>query len=126
MSVDTELRKAIGYRVHSYRLEQHYTQAELAELMDISINFLSDIENGKKGMSQETLYKLCKNCNLSADYILFGETFTGKSSNVKALIETANHLSDDDLVLLINYLNALKGIRSIAIQRTVSEDSPDN
>ena len=125
MSVDSELRKAIGYRVHSYRLEQRYTQAELAELMDISVNFLSDIENGKKGMSQETLYKFCKNCNLSADYVLFGETFTGKSSDVKVLIETANHLSDDDLVLLINYLNALKGIRGIAIRRTLSDDLTD-
>lgn len=126
MSVDNELRKTVGFRVRSFRLEQRYTQAELAELMDISIKFLSDIENGKKGMSQETLYKLCKNCNLSSDYILFGETFTGKSCDVKKIIETANHLSTDDLMLLINYLNALYEIRNIAIQRTLSEDTSDN
>ncbi|MBD5445277.1 MAG: helix-turn-helix transcriptional regulator [Lachnospiraceae bacterium] len=37
--------------------------------MDISVNFLSEIENGKRGMSQDTLYKLCSKFAVSADYI---------------------------------------------------------
>lgn len=44
-----ELRLAVGERVRNYRLSNHYTQAYFAEMIDISVNFLSEIENGKKG-----------------------------------------------------------------------------
>jgi transcriptional regulator with XRE-family HTH domain len=44
------LRKFRGYRKLS--------QAELAEKLDISIPFLSDIENGKKWVSPRTLAKM--------------------------------------------------------------------
>ena len=73
MLTNTDLRQSVGKRVHDSRIKSDYTQAQFAELIDISVNFLSEIENGKKGMSQETLYKLCKQFNISADYILFGD-----------------------------------------------------
>ncbi len=68
-----ELRSAVGERVRNYRVLNSYTQTDFAEKIGISVNFLSEIENGKKGMSQETLYKLCEYFGLSADYILFGK-----------------------------------------------------
>lgn len=45
----------VGERIRQLRLLNHYTQFEFAELLDISVNFLSEIENGKKGLSVETL-----------------------------------------------------------------------
>ncbi len=68
-----ELRSAVGERVRNYRVLNSYTQTDFAKKIGISVNFLSEIENGKKGMSQETLYKLCEYFGLSADYILFGK-----------------------------------------------------
>lgn len=35
---------------------------------------MAEIENGKKGMSADTLYKICTRFDLSADYILLGKT----------------------------------------------------
>ena len=48
-------KSKIGQRVRQLRILNDYTQAKFAELIDISINFLSEIENGKKGLSQDTL-----------------------------------------------------------------------
>lgn len=50
-------KSEIGQRIRQLRLLSDYTQAEFAELIDISINFLSEIENGKKGVSQIHLPK---------------------------------------------------------------------
>jgi len=55
MSIDQNLRTEIGDRIRSYRLEKNLTQAEFAEAIDISINFLSEIENGKTTDSKEVI-----------------------------------------------------------------------
>lgn len=41
-------KSKIGQRVRQLRILNDYTQAKFAELIDISINFLSEIENGKR------------------------------------------------------------------------------
>ena len=41
----------IGQRMRSCRKSIGLTQAEIAEKMDLSINYVSDLENGKKNMS---------------------------------------------------------------------------
>ena len=41
---NNNLKQIIGQRIRECRLKAGYTQAQFAELMDISINFLSEIE----------------------------------------------------------------------------------
>ncbi len=104
------LKWEIGQRVRECRLDAGYTQAQCAEIMDISINFLSEIENGKKGMSQETLYKFCQGLQISADYILFG------SQNKKlpyTMIQMVNDLSPEGLSVLFDYITALQKVRTL-------------
>lgn len=98
-----DLKSAVGERVRSYRVTNKYTQADFAEKIDISINFLSEIENGKKGMSQETLYKLCEQFDLSADYILFGK-------NVSDVSEVSQALDHAELKTLTDFLVSMRGI----------------
>ena len=58
---------------------KRYTQAQLAEIIDMSSKNFSQIERGETGISLTTLMSLCKVLDVSADYILFG-TQGGKSS----------------------------------------------
>lgn len=104
------LKWEIGQRVRDCRLDAGYTQAQCAEIMDISINFLSEIENGKKGMSQETIYKFCKNLEISADYILFGSQ---QKKLPYTLIQTVNTLSSEQLNTLSEYITALRNMRNL-------------
>lgn len=62
----------IGKRVREYREKFGYTREQFAEKLDISVKFASDIELGKKGMSIDTLIKICEILSVSADYIIWG------------------------------------------------------
>jgi transcriptional regulator with XRE-family HTH domain len=53
-----ELRAIFGKNVRIYRNRRKWSQADLAENANISINFLGDIERGKKWPHPETLTKL--------------------------------------------------------------------
>lgn len=106
-----QTRRDIGDRVRELRISQRLTQAGFSEVIDISINFLSEIENGKKGLSCETLYNICVNFPVSADYILFGKSET--EHGYDKIIEIAQCLSDKKLSILIEYLTALQKLKKI-------------
>ena len=54
---EAEIRGTLGSNLKRFRNYRKFTQAELAEKLDISIPFLSDVENGRKWISPETLAK---------------------------------------------------------------------
>lgn len=53
-----------------YRNYRRFSQAELAEKLNISIPFLSDLENGRKWVSSATLVKFAEALNVEP-YELF-------------------------------------------------------
>jgi len=53
-----ELRAIFGKNVRIFRNRRNWSQADLAEYANISINFLGDIERGNKWPHPETLTKL--------------------------------------------------------------------
>jgi len=53
-----ELRMLFGKNVRTYRNRRNWSQADLAEYANISINFIGDIERGKKWPHPETLTRL--------------------------------------------------------------------
>jgi len=115
---DSDFRRSVGRRVHDFRTEHGYTQFQFAELIDISVNFLSEIENGKKGMSQDTIGKLCRTFDLSADYILFGTPHEQTQSihDTAALIELANSLDAESLKVVTDYLVSLQKIKKLQLK----------
>jgi len=56
--VETELRAILSANLKRYRNYRKFTQEEMAEKLEISIPFLSDVENGRKWVSPATLVKL--------------------------------------------------------------------
>lgn len=57
---ERELLKTFGVNIKHYRSLFKWSQAELADKIDISINFLSDIETGKKWPSPTTMVKFAE------------------------------------------------------------------
>jgi len=53
-----EIRAIFGKNVRIFRNRRNWSQADLAEYANISINFLGDIERGNKWPHPETLTKL--------------------------------------------------------------------
>ena len=69
----------IGKRVKEIRLRKSITQELLAELADISIPHLSNIERGKTKLGLPTIVKIANALAVSVDEILCGSLMQGKA-----------------------------------------------
>lgn len=70
-------RITVGKRIRRQREKMSLTREQFAEKAEISARFLGEIETGTKGMTADTLYKICKTTNETADYLLTGKQTTG-------------------------------------------------
>lgn len=68
-----DLNMQIGKRVRIKREEQKISRERLAESIEVSSQFLAQVELGGRGMSSATLYKICNALSTSADYIIMGK-----------------------------------------------------
>ena len=65
-------RREIGKRIRQIREEKEMTRDQLAINAEITSKFLYELENGKKGLSANTLLKIANALSCSCDYILLG------------------------------------------------------
>lgn len=63
----------IGGRITARRKKLGWTQEELAEKGDLTPQFISYAESGKRAMRPENLLKISSALGVSADYLLTGE-----------------------------------------------------
>ena len=61
----TEL-KAIGNSISNRRNSLNYTQEQIAEKMDVSIQMVSNLERGNKAIKIDNLIKISEILNVSA------------------------------------------------------------
>lgn len=97
MVTDETLLREMGLRISKRRKELKYTQEQVAEQMNVSIQMISNLELGKKAIRPENLVKLCHVLNISADYILTGQK---SPADVQSIANKLSVLSDDDLQMV--------------------------
>lgn len=61
----------IGSAVKILRKSRGMAQKELAELCDISVNALSQIETNSSFPQKQTIHKICKSLDYPVSYLLF-------------------------------------------------------
>ena len=101
---DDMLLKDIGKRISSRRKALDITQEQLAEMMDVSVQMISNLEQGKKAIRPENLVKVCKSLGVSADYILFGEK---SDREIDAFYEKYSQLTSEKQNLIESLVNEL-------------------
>lgn len=55
-----DIKVAYGEKIKAIRKSQNISQEKLAELADLDRTYISDIENGKRNVSIETVFKIAK------------------------------------------------------------------
>jgi transcriptional regulator with XRE-family HTH domain len=66
------LKQKFGRRLREIRAQRRMTQEEFAEMLDVSVDFLSLIERGRNAPSFETLDRMAKRLRLTvADLFTF-------------------------------------------------------
>jgi transcriptional regulator with XRE-family HTH domain len=107
-----EVRAMLGQNLKAFRNRRSWSQADLAEYADISINFLGDIERGKKWPHPETLSKLAEALDIEI-YQLFMEEEqalnTGSKALMSRLIQDVSLTIEKSLSLSVN--QSIKHIR---------------
>lgn len=68
----------IGDRIKEARKNKRLTQEQLAERLDISVEFVGQIERGIKLPSMQVFIRLIEALNVSADYLLRDSVSTGQ------------------------------------------------
>ena len=96
-----EINIEIGARVRQAREQARMTQERLAERLECSPQFISDMERGVVGISLSTLKKLCLTLGVSSDSILFG---TASETTLDALAERCRVLSKEQFAILVEII----------------------
>ena len=93
-------------RIRKAREDMGYTREKFAELLDVSVSYLAEVERGRTGVSVKMLVKICHVLGLSADYVLCG----AERDTDTALLEKINRVDGKYLPLLNKMLDELLAI----------------
>ena len=97
--------KKIGKRIQKTRKEQHYTQGDVAEMLNVTQKHISEVERGESMFSMKQLIRYCENMDCSMDYLILGNsTNTALSGLPGEIIDILNGSDADKRALLQRYL----------------------
>lgn len=92
-----EINIQIGEQIRIARENARLTQEQLAERIDVSPQYISDLERGVVGISLQTLKRFCISMGVSSDQILFA---AHPDNDVSAVAEKCRRLSPKQFTLL--------------------------
>lgn len=103
--------ETIGKNVKTIRLIKGFSQETLAEKLNKSINFVSLLENGKTGLSVQTIIDLCTSLQVDANFIFKGVIAPLEASADDAITKSLALFNENDKAMvtdLITYITNFK------------------
>ncbi len=104
MSVDFGL---IGSRIKSERKAVGKTQEWLAEKIDVSVGYISQIERGITKISLETLAEICSVLGSDISYLVSGSAKSQIGYLQNEFTERFSELSERDKFLILELMNSM-------------------
>ena len=101
----------IGMRVKQAREIAGLTQERLAELLDVTAQYISGVERGAVGLSVPILLQLCSVLLVSCDFILLGDA---DNSDISGVVARLSRLPADHIKNVEDIIN--RYIEGIAIE----------
>jgi transcriptional regulator with XRE-family HTH domain len=95
--------QGIGRRIQKRRKQLMLTQEQLADMMNVSIQMVSNLERGNKAIRIDNLINLSQILDVSTDYILTGKE---TADDIGALTARIARLPDKDrkmIKMLVDY-----------------------
>lgn len=119
-----DTNRIIGNKIYQLRRSINMTQQELADKIGISVTFLSEIENGRKSMSVDTLVKLSKGLQVSLDTIVFGnDTENDMQKDVVSMMATLPLEYNESILLIAREFTRLNRNKNLI---SIAEDTPSH
>lgn len=103
-----EIYIAIGKKIKEYRLKNNLTQEQLAEELNLSVKYVSRIENGSGGVKLETLTNAMNLLGLVPN-IAFGDLIENDDLKLQLLLSSKiSELSKDKIEFLLSMIDSFK------------------
>lgn len=106
MSLSINDAEVFSAALKKARKKKHLTQAECAELLDISVSFQKDLERCRCSPSIENFYHIYRMLNISANNCIFPEQFKDDST-YQELLRLLSQCDDRSLSVLAATATAL-------------------
>ena len=103
---ESDLRAILGQNLKRYRTFKGLSQAKLAEILDISPNFVSDMETGKRWLSSDTLVNLAQALDVEVHELLMPPKIPQDdiSAFIEKYTEKAEAIASDAVIDSLNKL----------------------
>lgn len=88
--------ETIGQNIRKYRKQKKLRQDQLAEMTELSTNYIGMVERGEKIPALDTFLKIANVLNVSADMLLVDVLYTNYSVKDSLLAEKLDKLNPDD------------------------------
>lgn len=98
----------IGEQISRIRRNKKITQAELAELTDLSVPYISHIETGRRKASLETIVRIANALEVTPDRLLTGNLKFNKIELVTEFNELLSDCSSKEKYVIYNAAAAIK------------------
>ena len=111
-----------GNRILKLRQSQNMTREQLAEKAEISVQFLADIEKGRKNMTITTLRNLATALFVTTDFIVNGDEDTSyKNLFYQSQAQLADMVEELERMILKIQINMLK-----TEEKVISDENNSN
>lgn len=90
----------IGSRIRNLRMEKNLTQEELADMIDVSMSFLSRIERGYAHINLKRLTQVSEIFNVTPGYLLTGSNVESKDYLRKEFSEILDRCTPEQQKLI--------------------------
>lgn len=104
MAIDYEL---IGKRLQDARISNDLTQEKLAEVLDVSVAYLSRVECGTTQINLKRLFQICDFLNADIGFILTGTSKNSKNYFTKELSSLLESCPPEKTKLIYDIANLI-------------------
>ena len=105
-----DIDKILGQIFKEYRTKNKLTQEEIAEKLEISVKYISRIENGTGGVKVETLVNYMNILGISPNIIFEKLIENDKLKRQIELSKKINELPDDKIDFIISIVDLIKNL----------------
>ena len=104
----------LGERIKFARTGKGLTLEKLSEKIDISRNFLWEIEDGRKAPALPTFYKICDSLDVSADFLLGfspNDNINTEKNPASSVLNSIKNFNEKELTILSEFLKTYNKVK---------------
>jgi len=103
-----ELKTLIGLRIKELRKKSGVSQEKLAERSEISVNHLSNIEQGKENPTLDTFLRISSALDVKLHDLFDFDHHQDRKELRKIIISAANNAPVEELQFIVKLINTLE------------------